>query len=56
MTTEGQMRIGATVAALVVALGTVALTLAQWFYWDDGGAAFATFIAGAFIAAFLKPE
>lgn len=56
MTSEQFARVACAVLAAIVALATVALTLAQWFYWDDTGAAFATFLGGGFVAAFLKPE
>ncbi len=40
----------------LIALGTIGLTLAQWFYWGDGFAAFATFIGGGCAVAFITPS
>lgn len=56
MTSEQITRVACAALAALVALITVALTLAQWLYWNDPGAAFATFMGGGFVAAFLKPE
>ena len=56
MNPEQFTRVACAVLAAIVALVTVALTLAQWLYWNDPGAAFATFMGGGFVAAFLKPE
>ena len=56
MNPEQLARVVGAVLAAIVALLTVALTLAQWLYWNDSGAAFATFMGGGFVAAFLKPE
>lgn len=40
----------------LIALATIGLTLAQWLYWGDGFAAFATFVGGGCAVAFLTPS